>query len=332
MVWLSYGITGLVLFVAALVQFWVIKRGGGVALRPSGMDLLAKSFLDVLPEANAPLLGVLIWLSVGLLIDVGCPVLAGRTDVLNSWLQRMLAINYGVVAPLLFGCYLSLGRALRHLAGSAGSGSYWRRVTGFVALQAIICAVALASQHSTIAIQTTPATATPPILWVDTATWRLNWQGALHAALRGLDAVMGLGLIGTLVMVWVKKEAIGGTAVLDRAGGEANREIRRFAIGLLLAMALASVIAWLHLATIMQHRAEASPEPPAFAQFVRSGWTLWVIGWAIAAGFVGDVFLTLRRRTGIWPLPRALFFCVVGISVVVEPIAAWLLPIILHRP
>src|SRR5271170_3223969 len=148
MAWFSYEITGLVLFVAVLVQYRAIKQDSTAALRPSGMDLLAKSFLDVLPTANAPWVGFLIWLLVSLLIDVGGPVFAGRTDVLNSWLQRMLAINYGVVAPLLFGCYLYLGRALRDLAGPASSGSPWRRVSGFVALQAVICAIALVSQHS----------------------------------------------------------------------------------------------------------------------------------------------------------------------------------------
>lgn len=295
MVWLSYSISGVVLVVAAALQWRVIGRGGENALSPPGMDLLAKSFLDCLPPASAPFLSFLIWLFVSLFVEIGGPILAGRIEVVDTWLQKILALIYCVLAPLLLGCYVYLARSLREVIERPVSLRHRRRLGGFILLQSVICAAALANQASTILIQTTPATATPPILWADALTWQLNWQGAAHAALRGLDGLMAIGLVCTTAMMWARKEAIGGLELLEHRG-VVKSAIRRCGIGLTLAIALASLVVWLHLATILEHRAEASPEPPAFAQFVTSGWVLWVAGWIIAAIFASNIFFSLHRR------------------------------------
>src|ERR1700733_10226788 len=81
---LSYTISGLLLASAILAQLWIINRYGNGAFRPTGMDLLAKSFLDLLPAKSAPFAASFIWLIVSGVTDIVCPALTGRTDVLNS--------------------------------------------------------------------------------------------------------------------------------------------------------------------------------------------------------------------------------------------------------
>jgi hypothetical protein len=345
MIWLAYLISSSVIAAAALLQWQVLLPKDELTFEPAGMDLLAKSFLDKLQSQRAPLIVAVIWLLVSFIVDLGGPGLAGRADFLGGWLQRILMINYCILVPILLGVYIWFGRSIKLVIIPKGGSAYHLRVRRFLVFQIAICTIALLSQYATILTQTRPQTATPPVLWADPVTWQLNWQGAAHTALRGLDALMALGLVCTLVMVWVRKQLIGGSYLLDPHTKNLRSPVRCFAQGLITIMGLGSLIFWFHFATIIQHRAEEVHEPPASAQFVTSGWIFWAFCWISMIILVIDIFFNLYRRAiaeralsqeqsthnlDLWPVRRWLFFTVVIVSVGVEPITAFIAPIALH--
>jgi hypothetical protein len=176
--------------------------------------------------------------------------------------------------------------------------TFRRQVTRFISLQIFICALALASQARTIVTQQDPNDATPPILWADPISWHLNLEGAFHAALRALDAVMVLGLACTVVLAWSRRHIIGGTSLLEERSARIKAEIRHLAFGLMVTLALTSLVLWLHFATIIQHRVGPGlgQSPTLRGQFVSAGWIAWFVVWIIAAVLAGDLFLTLHHR------------------------------------
>ena len=114
MVWLSFSVSGLVMALAGFVQWGVISRRDPAAFQPPGIDLLAKSLLDLLGSENAATFSFLIWLFICAIIDVGFPVFLGRrADILDSWLQRVLNIDYVLLVPVLLAAYLHFVRWLR---------------------------------------------------------------------------------------------------------------------------------------------------------------------------------------------------------------------------
>jgi hypothetical protein len=298
MVWLSFSLSVLVMALAGFVQWRVISRRAAAALQPPGMDLLAKSLLDLLGSENAATFSFLIWLFICAIVDVGFPVFLGnRADIFDGWLQRVLSIDYVLLVPVLLGAYIHFARWLR-ITLPPETAAFRRQVTGFLSLQIVICALALGSQAQTILTQTDPNDATPPILWADRIGWHLNLEGAFHAALRALDGVMVLGLACTVVLAWSRRHTIGGTSLLEERSARIRPEIRYLAFGLMVTLALASFVLWLHLATIIQHRVGPSPgqSPTLQGQFVSAGWIAWFVVWIIAAVLAGNLFLTLHHR------------------------------------
>jgi hypothetical protein len=124
---------------------------------------------------------------------------------------------------------------------------------------------------------------------------KLNWQGAAHAALRGLDAVMALGLAGTVIVAALRRNTLGGNSVLEKHGDWVSRDVyiecklplRKLSIHLIGAGTIAVSFALLHYTTILIHRGDMNDiqlTTARFAQFEGSSWLIWCVIAFIWAG------------------------------------------------
>jgi hypothetical protein len=299
--------------VGATFWHWIAARRQPKAPAPMGMDVLGRVFLDSAPNRQvAPMLALMVWLGACVLVDIVFPLLPMRSagsQVIDTRLQAILAIDYVILAPLLLWCYISIARDLQDSSESDFRSS--SRI-GYIFWWIVLWLACLVFQYITIRTQVGSCTSTPAWLWVDKAPTTcggrllLNWQGAAHAAPRGLDAMMALGLAATVVCAAMSTAKLGGNSVLETHGSWISRDgyirckksLRRLSIDLILAGALAIAIASLHLVTIKIHRNGMHPEvaSTAFvAQFIESTWLVWGI---IAITWGCFVVIIIARISG----------------------------------
>ncbi len=310
-------------FIAAWLYQWSPRRRHTAA--PAGMDPLGKTLLDCLSNQKvAPLVSALLWFLVCVLVDIAFPLLPERAagwSVIKGPLQAILALDYVVLVPILVWCYISIACGLKEapvLTADLGRARLDQRVSGRFVWWGAILIAGLIFQYFTIRIQTSSCSSTPPWLWVHKiptscgTVLHLNWQGAAHAALRGLDAMLGLGLAGTVIAAAMDRKRIGGDTIMeshgtwDVQGGslECKASVRRLGSHFALAGFLAITIATLHLLTIEIHRhmmnpAELKSDKVLFAQFFESTWAIWGL---MALVWAGIAVLTM---SGIYQRARA---------------------------
>lgn len=313
---ISYLISGGILTIAVGLQCWIAKRKRGHHPAPAGMDLLGKTLFDCAPKSSAvPMFGLGLWFLVCLTTDVVFPQLPNRYagwDVVDTSLQAILFITYVLLAPLLVWCYMSVARDVREANQLSQAGVNYRSVTNVV-WWTVSCLAGFGFQYSTIRIQVGSCSSTPPWLWVLSrpttceSVLNLNWQGAVHAALRGLDAIMALGLAATVVMVAVNLRTLGGNTVLETHGGWQTRDgiiqckapLRKLSLHLVIAGTVAVAIATLHYMTIEIHRQLLTNEEASsvrFAQFVESTWLIWGVISVVWAGLTVRIIYGVYRR------------------------------------
>jgi hypothetical protein len=290
----SYPLSGLmsggILLAAAIFQWRMAVRGQTGFPSPAGMDLLGKTLLDAAPNSKvAPAFVSLLWFLVCFLVEIVFPLLPHRAagwEIVKK-LPVVLAVDYVILVPILLWCYMSIAQDLRETGQSDSA-----RSTGRILWWALLWLACLVFQYITIRTQIGSCSSTPPWLWVESppvtcgSVLQLNWQGEAHAALRGLDAMMALGLAATVICAAVRGKEIGGSSVLEAHGSwesrhgyiQCNASLRRLSIHLLLAGVFAIAIAGLHFITIEMHRNMMDPNEStsaSTAQFVGSTYVIW---------------------------------------------------------
>jgi hypothetical protein len=294
---LSFLISGGVLLLAVLFH-WRIQAGRSMVPAQAGMDPLGKALFSIAPSAeSAAIYASVGWLIVCALVDLVFPILpprsAGSDDFLTR-LQVLLNADYVVLAPLLLWFYMSIVQDLQNADGARPSSAKTQHSLYLIIWWITLVCAGAAFQYVTIRTQINSCSSTPPWLWVKTQptgcgeVLKLNWQGAAHAALRGLDAVMALGLAGTVVVAALRRNTLGGSSVLEKDGDWTSRDgyigcklpLRKLSTHLIGAGAVAITIALLHYTTILIHRGDMNDfqlTTAHFAQFIGSSWLIWCL-------------------------------------------------------
>jgi hypothetical protein len=307
-----------------VIAAWLCQSSsaGRRSVSPSGMDPISKSLLDLIPNSRrAPVISALIWFLLCFLVDILFPLLPPRGagwSVIKGPLQAILALGYVVLIPILLWCYLSIATGLQQepLLNACLTRTHLdSRNPGRFVWWAAILAAGLVFQYFTIRIQTSSCSSTPPWLWVHTVpvscgtVLHLNWQGAAHAALRGLDAMLGLGLSGTVVAAAISRNTIAGATIMESHGNweihggtlQCKASVQKLGAHLALAGFLAITLATLHLLTIQIHRHMMNPvelksDKVWFAQFFESTWAIWGVMALVWAGLALFIMSGIHRR------------------------------------
>jgi hypothetical protein len=288
----------------------------------AGVDLCARTFIEMGNKAGDPLLAGVAWILLSCLLGFGLPVLTGKGKFILETSEFVIMLDYCLFVPMLLGAYIFLIRGLgyfdaKHIEES-GIIPRLKSAKGFWIYQAILLAVTLWIQYKAIEFEIRlPSPCSPWVTFAgkpDLLAWpcpnmermpaqALSLAGILYYALRGINTYMALGLVVTVAATWfgLRERFKGATFVDSRFPGLGPTDaVRNVGSGLVSAILFGSMIAALHGLSLLAHakalggKTGDEHREEQIELFTDSTWAIWVVLTVVTSAMAAAIVLWLR--------------------------------------
>jgi hypothetical protein len=289
----------------------------------AGVDLLARTFIEMGNKAGDPLLAGVAWILLSCLLGFGLPVLTGKGKFILEPSELLIMLDYCVFVPMLLGAYVFLIRSLGYFDAKnikdSGIIPPLKLAKRFWIYQATLLAVTLVIQYQAIKSEIRlPSLCSPWVTFAgkpDLLAWPcsnmdriaaqgLSSAGMLYYALRGINTYMALGLVATIAATWfsLRERFKGATFVDFRFPGLGPTDaVRNVGSGLVSAILFGSMTTALHGLSLLAHAkalggksGDANPGEQ-IELFTESTWAIWVVLTIVTFAMAAAIVLWLRE-------------------------------------
>lgn len=316
----SLVVTSLVVVAVLLLRWYLLRSGEWQRGMVVGGDLFTKTLVELVKSPDLPAFAILGWMTISAIASLVGPATARSGSYVFNPTAMFVATNYIVLVPLLFGSYVFLIVSVGHFEAANFDriqNVEKRRVPWLTvsesAIQAALLAITLVVQW--LSIRSEIGQPYPCSPWIHPTGFTedlivcgnhktapaddLSVPGIFYYALRGIDAFIALGLVGTIFCTLWRRYAIFGRHTLSEfvfPKLAPTREVGHVGTGLLACILFGSLVTFANGLGLWAVAAYETTPAAKRKLFFDSTWVVWAVLTVAASAAATRLILWLQQR------------------------------------